>query len=497
MQRLLDPQKATRFRLSLRIQLTLWVVLIFTLIQWISTIVVWVFLSSTIYNSFNDFITQRMIEVSAEISQELPFLSSNELSQIESENLELIRFQTFHLDVFHINGDRVLEQSVPQVELDESIIDRAMKSPRPVLLDDVQWVSPPAFLDGNHLIYVAQNITGRDGGSYILFLATDDEYAQSRVMQVGQTLMIISLSTPFLSLLAGWFISRIAVTPLTRVQELVAQLTPESISEPISLEEESAEVMELVAQIDDSRDQIQSAFESQARFISNVSHELKTPIAVMQIESETIDLSESSDEVKMFVQSVRDEMTRLGKMIESFLTLTRLEDGFGKVGGKTNLFNDIVMDSIDQCISMSKQNAIELDPMLFGDEDTLELGVQGDPDLLITMLNNLIRNAIRYSPAAGVIKVHLKLGSPKEDQCWVDILIVDQGPGIPEDKIEHIFDRFSQVDGASRAGRGHGLGLAIAQGIAELHGGIISVSNNPENGCTFKVSLPATVESEH
>ncbi len=491
MERLLDPNLASRFQFSLRVQLSLWVVVIFTLIQWVSMIVVWVILSGAVYSSFSEYFVRHSIEVGAMIGDDISSINREKLTKIESDQLTEARFNMFAIDVFDASGQRVTEPGNWAAQLDQADIDLAMQSPSAVLLDDVSWSSTGSSVGDGHMVVTIQQVDGPNGTPYIVLQATNDVYAQDRVLQTAQTLLVTSLTAPFLALLAGWFISRIAVSPLTRVQELVSSLTPESLTDPLEIKEESSEVMELIAQIDDSRKKIKEAFESQARFISNVSLELKTPIAVMQIEAQTLDLDEASHDMKRFVRSVQDEMVRLGKMIESFLTLTRLEDGYGKVGGDTYAFNDLVMDSLDQCVSMSSLSAISLNPVLFADEDTIDLAVQGDTDLLITLLNNLVRNAIRYSPAGGVVGVELKQVLDGQGGQRVHILVSDQGPGIPPEKIDSIFDRFAQAEGADRSGRGHGLGLAIAQGIAELHGGSISVANKPSNGCIFTVDLPA------
>ncbi len=500
-----------KFRLSLRIQLTLWVMLIFTIIQWVITLIVWVFLSDTIYQDYSQFFSRHSALVSSQIRSELPNLSRSEITQIEIEQLSLIRFHDYHIEVFTLGAQqdvsRITEPANAVAEIDASHIQAAQQSPSPVILDNVTWSKTPDSFDPNHTVVTLHQVSARDQSPYYILQATDDKYAQDRVMQMGQTLLVMSLAAPFLSLIAGWFISRIAVSPILKVQEAVSNLNPESLADPLEINAESTEVIELVEQIDDSRDQLRIAFESQARFLSNVSHELKTPIAVMQVESETLNTDQASDEVKQFVRSVRDEMTRLGKMIESFLTLTRIQDGFGNLQGKPYAFNDLVMDSLDQCIAMASQNGVTLDPVLFSDEDTIDLCIRGDADLLITMLNNLVRNAIRYSPTGGVVKVHLKhvpiyikdeSGNTTLDEQTVQISVIDQGPGIPEDRLDSIFDRFAKVEDADRSGRGHGLGLAIAQGIAELHSGTIRVQNNSTTtptakGCTFMVTLPALV----
>lgn len=485
MHRLLDPNQRSKFRLSLRVQLSLWVVLIFTLIQWVSTIVVWVFLSNSIYWSFDEFFQRHSVSVSREIRTRLPDLSREQLQVMESNQLKQVDFHSYYIDVFDTTGGRILEPGRAVVQPDLDSIQQAIDNRGAVILPDVYWSKVPSQFDRDHMIVVLQRVVGRDGKAYIVFQATDDQYAQSRVMQMGQTLLLTSFAAPFLALIAGWFISGIAVAPLVRIGELIEGLGPESLSQPLKTEEHSTELMELVTQLDESRTQIRNAFESQARFLSNVSHELKTPIAIMQIESETLDLDESNEEVKEFVHSVRDEMSRLGRMIESFLTLTRIEDGFGKVGGIALAFNDLVMDSMDHCVAMAHQNAIELDPVLMDHEDSISLAVRGDPDLLITMLNNLVRNAIGYSPAGGTVRIQLE-----QSADLVLIHVRDEGPGIPADRIDTVFDRFARVEGSNRSGRGHGLGLAIAKGIAELHGGSITATNNEEQGCTFTIELP-------
>jgi signal transduction histidine kinase len=113
----------------------------------------------------------------------------------------------------------------------------------------------------------------------------------------------------------------------------------------------------------------------------------------------------------------------------------------------------------------------------------------GEPDLLRNMLENLIRNALRFTPEDGRVVVRAEV---RGDRAVVRV--VDEGPGIPEDQLGRIFERFSQADNQSVGTKGHGLGLAIAQEIARLHGGEISVRNGERGGCVFSVHLPLEMQ---
>jgi two-component system, OmpR family, sensor kinase len=123
---------------------------------------------------------------------------------------------------------------------------------------------------------------------------------------------------------------------------------------------------------------------------------------------------------------------------------------------------------------------------ILAEETDRDLLMIGDPELLRTLVDNLLRNAIRFSPQGSRIDVVVRTDGP-DNIC---ICVQDKGPGIPQPLIDRIFDRFAQGRGEEKLGRGSGLGLEIAQGIAELHGGRISASNLDEGGCEFCATLP-------
>jgi signal transduction histidine kinase len=171
--------------------------------------------------------------------------------------------------------------------------------------------------------------------------------------------------------------------------------------------------------------------------------------------------------------------------VESFLMLTRITDGDGRIGLKRYAANDLVVDSVENCGLMAHQHGVRLAPELLEDDEFIDTVIAGDPELLRTMLDNLVCNAIRFSPRGGTIGI-----AARRSGSAVTVTVRDDGAGIPENRLSTIFDRMAPASGDNQSGRGHGFGLAIAQGIAELHGGIIAVANRETGGCEFCVTLP-------
>lgn len=315
--------------------------------------------------------------------------------------------------------------------------------------------------------------------------AVDAGPARAQRRDVWEAILIVCSGGTLAAAVAGVFIGAIATESVDRLRELTHQLTPESIVRNDEIESELNDNPGLMRDLEDTRRRLREAFAAQERFLSNVSHEIKTPIAVLMIEADTLPREGLTPEASDFVDGVREEMLKLGRLIESFLTLTRVKEGADPMRVRPYAFNDLVMDSLEDCAVMAEQQRVRLRPSLLDRDDELDAAIRGEPELLCTMLNNLIRNALRHSPKDTTVDISL---SATPDR--VRISVRDRGPGIPPDRLKTIFDRFAQASKSNRKGRGHGLGLAIAQGIAELHGGEIEAENNPNAGCTFLVSFP-------
>ena len=285
--------------------------------------------------------------------------------------------------------------------------------------------------------------------------------------------------------IAGWQASGVAHRALTQLQSFAAELSPGHITNVAEdeIDDTGPEVRALRSELQNAMQRIQKGYEAQARFIANVSHELKTPISVISTEAEVLLVGNPSrDDLIEFAQSTSEEMQRLGRMVESFLLLTRVREGKREIRQSRHDANDVLMECVMRCAPMARQYGVELLPTLLNGDTSPN--VEGNADLLHTAIDNLIRNAIRFSPRGS--RIELKVLS---DDGMIVVSIRDHGPGIPEDLLPRLFEQFAQSDDERRRGRGTGLGLQIAQGVAELHRGEI-VASNREQGCEFRLFLP-------
>lgn len=215
-------------------------------------------------------------------------------------------------------------------------------------------------------------------------------------------------------------------------------------------------------------------------FVSNVSHELKTPLAVIQnyatvLQSEALD----EEERREYSQKISEAADRLSTLVTNILQVNRLENQ--KIKPKTQPFN--VSEAISRCI-LNYDLALEAKNITLDTNLDQDLVLDSDENLLDMVWNNLIGNAVKFTPENGRIQISLN----KEGDV-VRAVFADNGCGIAPDAIKHIFDKFYQAD-TSHATQGNGLGLALAKRIVTLLGGEISVQSEPGKGSEFIVLLP-------
>lgn len=258
-------------------------------------------------------------------------------------------------------------------------------------------------------------------------------------------------------------------------------LEPERLHQPVDVRVQGTEVTEIREQIAVTRAKLQDAFGAQERFLINVSHELRTPIAVVMTEADTLSNRRTPEEVDSFVASVRDEMKRLGSLVNSFLTLANVQSGKPLTNPQACQMNEFVMEAIRTCRPDADAKGITLDPTLTTDEAT----VHGDTYLLRVMVENLLRNAVQVTPSGHTIPIGVEVMNQEGR-----LSIGDFGPSLSPEMLEHAFDRFPHSGGGGDPVRKHRLGLSVARGIAELHGGSISVINRENGGCVFTAHLP-------
>jgi two-component system phosphate regulon sensor histidine kinase PhoR len=220
-------------------------------------------------------------------------------------------------------------------------------------------------------------------------------------------------------------------------------------------------------------------------FVSNVSHELKAPLASVKAYAELLQEGEAKDENtrREFLQIIVGETDRLNRLIESILNLSRMESGLVPVNktelAVTEILHDVVDVMTPQALKKSIRLEADLAPVFFR--------VYGDRDMLYQTFLNVVSNAVKYTPEGGQVRISTYL----EDSTVV-VKVQDSGKGIPEDEVGRIFDKFYRGKGADKSAAGTGLGLALVKHVMEtVHGGRITVTSEVGKGASFHLHLPA------
>lgn len=225
------------------------------------------------------------------------------------------------------------------------------------------------------------------------------------------------------------------------------------------------------------------AQQMKSTFISVISHELKTPVALIKGYAGTLRREDANWDPAVVQQSlavIEEEADRLAELIENLLAASKLQAEGMRLNLEDVSLVDLVQRSVSRFQTQTDKHTFEVD---FPPDFPI---VPGDEERLRQVIDNLLSNAIKYSPDGGMIRIG---GTFTPDE--VRITVQDQGVGLPQDEWERIFDRFYRVDDAlSRKTQGTGLGLYLSRAIVEAHGGKIGVHSTPGHGSTFYFTLP-------
>lgn len=300
----------------------------------------------------------------------------------------------------------------------------------------------------------------------------------SRRATIIQFLMIIVLVG------MAWGLSNILVEPFERVSSAISKVQDGFQNEPVSVPD-YLETEHIVTAFNELLGRMKVLDESRQEFVSNVSHELKTPITSMKVLADSLIAQEDVpvELYKEFMTDIADEIERENKVINDLLSLVKMDKTAANLNIELIDINALCELILKRLRPIAKQR--DIDVIL---ESKREVSAEVDEVKLTLAISNLVENAIKYNNEHGYVKVSLDA-----DYQFFTIEVKDNGLGIPEEELEHIFERFYRVDKShSREIGGTGLGLSITRSAILMHRGFIKVESEEGSGTAFFVKIPLT-----
>ena len=340
-----------------------------------------------------------------------------------------------------------------------------------------------AIRDGGEMMYSAvqiQNLDGEAAGAVLLMypMRSINEFVLGMTQSFAMMAVLLGIITSVLV----FFTSQLIIDPLRGILAVVQKMAEGHLSQRINITT-GGEFEELSRNFNMMADQLESSEQSRQEFVSNVSHELKTPLSSMKVLSESIVMQEGVpiEMYREFMGDIISEVDRMTDIINELLSLVKLD--------ATENAQNLTSVKVEACLADIVKR---LRPLAGQKEIGLELEaerpvvIEGDEMKLSLALSNLVENAIKYTPSGGLVSV-----TCSADHANAYVTVTDNGIGIAEEDQQKVFERFYRVDKMrDRDTGGTGLGLAITHKTVLMHNGSIKVSSKEGEGATFTVRLP-------
>ncbi len=393
---------------------------------------------------------------------------------LESRAMQFARYYT---RIEHRNFSTVIESS------EFAKIFKSAPFPTPVDIDQVpkagvRWNAP------NGKWYLLMSAWAEDhqqhNRTYVIRIALDVSHEHVVIGEYKKEMILVLLGGFFFATILGTVITRKGLEPLHDIAKVIKTVSSNRLHERIGTHEWPDELVVLSKSFDNMLFRLEDSFNRLRQFSADLAHELRTPIHNVMGQTEVaLSRIRSADDYRGVLESNMEEYRRLMTMIEQLLFLARAD--------RTELH--IMKKKFE--VRKEMERVVTIYEPLY-EEKNIRLRLSGDgllnadPVLFQRAVNNLLSNAVRYTPEFGSITLIAESYSD-----YTDLIVSDTGNGIPTEQIAKVFDRFYRVDKARSDGRdGSGLGLSIVKTIMELHEGDVFISSEPDNGTKVTLRFP-------
>jgi two-component system sensor histidine kinase CpxA len=337
--------------------------------------------------------------------------------------------------------------------------------------------------------FLRQTLTADNRRSYMLIIELPPEdhpfFGPHGVPGLGILIAVIS------SGLVCYILARYLTSPIVRLRAATQTLASGDLTARAGVpgSRRHDELAELMRDFDRMAERLENLVTAQSRLLTDISHELRSPLARLNVALE-LARQRSGPEAGSALDRIDREANRLNELIQKLLTIARLEAGDESIQKIPVHLENIIHEIAKDAAFEAQSRGCEVESTIVDD-----CVVVGSPSLLHSAIENVVRNAIRYTREGTSVEVRLEqgvglqndsLGSPQ-----AVVRVTDSGPGVPEDALDKLFRPFYRIDDArGRQTGGVGLGLAITDRAVRLHGGTIRVSNRPQGGLMVEIRLP-------
>ena len=332
-------------------------------------------------------------------------------------------------------------------------------------------------------IYAAASIDNENAqkiGAILLVASAEDIF--TALASIRQTILLYSVLVGLLVTVLAFFVSQFLLQPLSGILKVVRKMADGHLNQRIEVKNLD-EYSQLADSFNNMTDKLEQVEKTREEFVSNVSHELKTPLSSMKVLSESLLLQGDvpAEMYREFLQDITSEVDRMTNIINDLLSLVKIDQREQGLNIQPIELNSMVEDILKRMSPLAEQRKIVL---LY--EDVRTVTIDADEMKMSLAISNIVVNGIKYTPPGGTVKVIVDA-----DHQNAFITVQDTGIGIQEEEQSKIFNRFYRIDKTrDRETGGTGLGLAISHSTVLLHNGSIRLTSKIDEGTVFVVRLP-------
>ncbi len=335
----------------------------------------------------------------------------------------------------------------------------------------------------NKVMYLNDRISLADGEEIGVQVIKDMDNEDGFLHALSGIMLLIDAASLILSILVGYIVSKNVLSPIDKITNQAKKISASNLASRIEIDGPDDELKRLSDTFNEFISRIQYSYEKQNCFTLDASHELATPLAVIKGYIDIIDRWGKDDKAVLNegIESIKVELSNITGLLDTLLFLSKGDNEIYQLEKTEFILDELVDEVVRETGLVDDKHTI----MVSADTDS-PVFLSGDRRLIKQMLRAVVDNSIKYTLEGGMIGIEYKTAG-----IAAEITVSDNGIGIPQDDLPHIFDRFYRVDKArSRSIGGSGLGLSIVKWIVEIHQGRITAESEPGMGTKIIVELP-------